>query len=78
MIDGMIVEQFDNGITIIDGASDDSEAIAIVSLERNQNEDLGKILWQHIKAVMDTTPTNRVDIEIKIKPYNQKPQDNGI
>ena len=74
----MIVEQFDNGITIIDGASDDSEAIAIVSLERNQNEDLGKILWQHIKAVMDTTPTNRVDIEIKIKPYNQKPQDNGI
>ena len=64
-----IVEQFDNGISIKEQYADGTDEKAIVSLERNQFQDIGELMMTDIKAMMDASPCNKVSIQIKIEPY---------
>ena len=72
----IIVEQFDNGISIKEEYASNEDARAIVSLERNQYEDIGGYIISDIKAVMDASLCNKVAIQINIEPYYSN--DNGI
>ena len=58
------IEQFDNGITIIeqqDGCYDNK----VVSLEHSKLADIGKIIWANIEAVMNTESVDKVTMEIE-------------
>ena len=60
------VEQFDNGISIkwrhVDG---DTGSEAIVALERDQANAIGKTIWEDIKSLMDykLTPIVKMTID---------------
>ena len=71
----MTVEQFDNGISIIHDFDEGGQQ-AIVSLDRSKESDIGHLLCEDIKAVMDGTPCNKVRIDITIE--QEKENNNGI
>ena len=58
--------QYDNGIAIEDTDGDGNE-VRIVSLERNQIDAIGSVIWEHIKNTMDGQPTNEVTINIEFQ-----------
>lgn len=60
------VEQFDNGIAIVD--IDEGAVKKLVSLERNQLEAIGSVIWGHVKETMDSGPVNMVSMSIEFQP----------
>lgn len=62
------IEQFDNGITI---KREDSEGQqeAIVSLDRDKESTIGKMLWKDIDSSMNAALTNTVRMEIDYLVY---------
>ena len=65
----IIIEQFDNGISIKEQYADGTDERAIVSLEHNQFQAIGELIMSDIKALMDGSLCNKVSIEINIEPY---------
>lgn len=65
----IIIEQFDNGITLhwrdLDGATDDEK---LVIPEHMQNNEVGKSIMGDVKNVMDGAVTNKVKLTIKYEP----------
>ena len=59
----IIVEQFDNGISL--KWSDGSLTKAYVAMEHHKNTTIGDVLWEDIKNLMDCTPTNKVKMCIE-------------
>ena len=59
------IEQFDNGISIKE-CDEDGNTQAIVSLDRTKEEDIGKVIWEDIKNMMNDECTNIVTMNIEI------------
>lgn len=57
------IEQFDNGISIVE-TDDEGNTQSVVSLDRTKKEDIGEIIWEDIKNLMDATLKNKVKMEI--------------
>lgn len=55
----IIIEQYDNGITLR------SVGRAIVVLDREKERSIGKMIWKDVKFVMDTELCNVVTINIE-------------
>jgi len=62
MKETIIVEQFDNGITI--EATNDEGTERRVSLEHSKEQEIGKMIWETVRFLMDKETTNTVKIEI--------------
>ena len=61
------IEQFDNGISILQDY-EDGDTQGIVTLDTTKEKDLGKLLMADISNVMDAEVTNKVQVEINIIP----------
>jgi hypothetical protein len=61
------IRQYDNGITIVD-TDDEGNEVKLVSLDRNQIEAIGRVIWDHISKVADEKLTNEVTMDIEFKP----------
>jgi hypothetical protein len=59
------IEQFDNGISIKE-TDEDGDTQAIVSLDRTKEEEIGKVIWEDIKNMMDDESANIVTMNIEI------------
>ena len=62
MKETIIIEQFDNGITI--EATNDEGTERRVSLEHSKEQEIGKLIWETVRFLMDRETTNTVKIEI--------------
>lgn len=62
MKETIIIEQFDNGITI--EATNDEGTERRVSLEQSKEQEIGKLIWETVRFLMDKEATNTVKIEI--------------
>ena len=62
MKETIIIEQFDNGITI--EATNDEGTERRVSLEHSKEQEIGKLIWETVHFLMDRETTNTVKIEI--------------
>ena len=62
MKETIIIEQFDNGITI--EATNDEGTERRVSLEHSKEQEIGKLIWETVHFLMDKETTNTVKIEI--------------
>ena len=65
----IVVEQFDNGITIKwKDAEGEHDPQAIVALDRDKEMSIGKTIWEDVKMIMDSQLCNAVEMEIEYKP----------
>lgn len=68
----IIIEQFDNGITLLwkdeDGEFDDGK---IVANDDQRNSEIGSQIWDDIRSIMDTTACNKVIMRINYKPMEE-------
>ena len=62
MKETIIIEQFDNGITI--EATNEEGTERRVSLEHSKEQEIGKLIWETVRFLMDKETTNTVKIEI--------------
>ena len=62
MTETIIIEQFNNGITI--EATNDEGTERRVSLEHTKEQEIGKLIWETVHFLMDKETTNTVKIEI--------------
>ena len=63
------IEQFDNGITLKWKDSENHDPEALVALDRDKENAIGKMIWDDIKKAMDSAITNKVRMEIKYLVY---------
>lgn len=61
------IRQYDNGITIVD-TDDEGNEVKLVSLDRNQIEAIGRVIWDHVSKMMDEKLTNEVTMDIEFQP----------
>lgn len=59
----IIIEQFDNGITITN-KNEDGSMSKTVSLDHSKESEIGKEIWSDIKYIMDKFICNKVQMEI--------------
>lgn len=59
----IIIEQFDNGITITN-KNEDGSMSKTVSLDHSKESEIGKEIWSDIEYIMDTFMCNKVQMEI--------------
>ena len=59
----IIIEQFDNGITITN-KNEDGSMSKTVSLDHSKESEIGKEIWSDIKYIMDKFMCNKVQMEI--------------
>jgi hypothetical protein len=62
MKETIIIQQYDNGITI--EATNDEGTERRVSLEHSKEQEIGKLIWETVHFLMDKETTNTVKIEI--------------
>ena len=62
MKETIIIEQFDNGITI--EVTNDEGTERRVSLDHSKEQEIGKLIWETVHFLMDKETTNTVKIEI--------------
>ena len=65
MKETIIIEQFDNGITI--EATNDEGTERRVSLEHTKEQEIGKSIWETVKFLMDKHLTSMVKMTIDYK-----------
>lgn len=67
------IEQFDNGITLkwkdVGGKQDPQ---ANVALDSNKEIAIGRMIWDDVKMIMDSTLCNAVEMEIEYKPIKEQ------
>ena len=61
------IRQYDNGITIVD-TDDEGNEVKLVSLDRNQIEAIGRVIWDHVSKIADEKLTNEVTMDIEFQP----------
>lgn len=62
MKETIIIEQFDNGITI--EATNDEGTGRRVAMEHQKEHEIGQEIWDAVRYLMDKEMTNTVKIEI--------------
>ena len=62
MKETIIIQQYDNGITI--EATNDEGTERRVSLEHTKEQEIGKLVWETIRFLMDKHTTNEIAMEI--------------
>lgn len=66
------IEKFDNGITLkwkdVGGKQDPQ---ANVALDSNKEIAIGRMIWDDVKMIMDSTSCNAVEMEIEYKPIKK-------
>jgi len=62
------IEQFDNGISLKWNDSEGHEPKAVVALDRDKENAIGKMIWDDVKNAMDAALTNTVRMEIEYEP----------
>ena len=62
MKETIIIEQFDNGITI--KSTNDEGTERRVSLDHSKEQEIGKLIWETIRFMMDKHTTNEIAMEI--------------
>lgn len=62
MKETIIIEQYDNGITIT--STNDEGTERRVSLDHSKEQEIGKLIWETVHFLMDKETTNTVKIEI--------------
>lgn len=60
----IIVEQFDNGISL-KWSSNECDPVSIVAQEFDEERTLGKMIFEDIKQVMNKAMTNTVTLNIE-------------
>ena len=70
MKETIIIEQFDNGITI--SATNDEGTERRVSLEHTKEQEIGKLIWESIHFMMDRHTTNEIAMEINYYQTTKK------
>lgn len=69
----IIIEQFDNGISIKWEELDQNiDPVAVVALDRDIARTLGEMVWEDIRSVMDTNLTNGAQISLEYYPKHIK------
>lgn len=68
MKETIIIEQFDNGISI--KARNDEGTERRVALDHEKEQELGKMIWETIRFLMDKHLVNTVAMEIEYKAIN--------
>lgn len=63
MKETIIIEQFDNGITI-KATNDEGTTERRVSLDHSKEQEIGKLIWETIRFMMDRHITNEIAMEI--------------
>lgn len=66
----IIIEQFDNGITI--EATNEEGNERRVSLDHSKEQEIGKMIWKTIHFMMDEKICNTVAMEIDYNPFRPK------
>lgn len=61
----IIVEQFDNGISI--KATNDEGTEARVAMDHQKEQEIGKIIWETVKFLMDKHLTSKASVTIDYK-----------
>lgn len=67
----IIIEQFDNGISI-KWDSPDVDPQSEVALDFDKEKAIGKMIWDDIRSVMDAELYNEVEMVIEYKPIKEK------
>ena len=62
MKETIIIEQFDNGITI--KSTNDEGTERRVSLDHSKEQEIWKLIWETIRFMMDKHTTNEIAMEI--------------
>lgn len=61
----MVVEQFDNGLSLcwedLEGELEDTKRVC---LEGNEQREIGSMIWEDIKFIMDSELANKVVLTI--------------
>lgn len=70
------IEQFDNGITI--KATNEEGTERRVALEHSKEQEIGKMIWETVRFLMDKKLTSTVGMEIEYKPIFMEKQTNHI
>lgn len=65
MKETIIIEQFDNGITIT--ATNDEGTERRVSLDHSKEQEIGKMIWETVRFMMDRNAVNSIALEIDYK-----------
>ena len=69
MKETIIIEQFDNGITI--KATNDEGTERRVAMEHQKEQEIGKEIWETIRFLMDKYLCNKVEMKIDYNPFTQ-------
>lgn len=59
------IEQFDNGITLKWDDTEGHDPEALVALDKDKENAIGKMIWDDIKHAMDAALTNTVRMKIE-------------
>ena len=73
MKETIIIEQFDNGITI--KATNDEGTERRAAMDHQKEQEIGKTIWDTVKFLMDKNISNCVEIEIKYHAFVPKETD---
>ena len=65
MKEKIIIEQFDNGISI--KAANDEGTERRVAIDHNKESEIGKTIWETVKFLMDKHLTSKVKMEVEYK-----------
>ena len=68
MKETIIIEQYDNGITIT--ATNEDVTVRRVSLDHSKEQEIGKMIWETVRFMMDKNLVNTVAIEIQYNHIN--------
>ena len=63
------IEQYDNGISLKWEDDEGNDPQAIVALDRDKENAIGKMIWNDIKEAMDAALTSTVRMEIDYLVY---------
>ena len=66
MKETIIIEQFDNGVTI--KATNEEGTERRVALEHSKEQEIGKMIWETVRFIMDKDIVNTVVMEIEYLP----------
>lgn len=66
----LAVEQFDNGITL-KWKSDAMDNQYVVVTEGGEPGEIGRMIWEDLKYVMDSESTNELVMNIEYKPVKE-------
>ena len=67
----IIIEQFDNGISLKWESGETPDTQAVVVLEDYTEKELGKMIWEDVDFTMNKETCNKVELEIDYNPVKE-------